>query len=357
MLSAIKRGEDTIQLNLIILFHCKKVQGIDISTLTKSQFLQLGKSGIAVCHQIESAYQMFSVPPLFRLENTCRQSYGGDMALKHLGYCILAGLVVAGLIIVLNDPDSPLRLRKPEAQSVTVKEKGAPVAATSRHLLHVTEPKGAQENDKNEDKHSINIDAFEYFDEEGVTAEAANEYRSVNVIPYNPLVTVCEDDWVTLETQTGRTHTKKCTHTHKYETHPYYQFDAEVLGSLANQHGDALAAAVAADKLADIDAGQAMGLAVFASLISDKPGPIFNHAKKHFDLKYVADPLERARRIPTYYALMSRALEMGHPDVDLSFADSVPYELRQEWAESARVAHDRLKMSAVVDGYVTNYDD
>ena len=131
--------------------------------------------------------------------------------------------------------------------------------------------------------------AYEYFDEEGISPEAAEDYRQFNVLPYNPEETTCEDAWVTEKVGAGLVYKKKCTSKKKYAAHPYYEHDIESLEEKAEFGKDPLAAAVAADRLANTNAPKAMGLAIYSSLVSNKPGPIFDHAQRNFALKDVVD--------------------------------------------------------------------
>ena len=144
----------------------------------------------------------------------------------------------------------------------------------------------------------------------------------------------------------GLVYKKKCTSKKKYAAHPYYEHDIESLEEKAEFGKDPLAADVAADRLAYTDASRAVGLAIYSSLVSNKSGPIYDHAQRHFALKDISEDEQRSIRMPTYYSLMKIVKDMGRPNMDLSFADSVPINLRDEWAGTAKKTQEVCAVAA-----------
>lgn len=280
--------------------------------------------------------------------------HGEEVMKIFLQIVFIAGLGVFA-VLALNHEGSPARLwdigtvKDDVAISSPVEEKDVIPLADTQPIDSLPPVDEVEVIPKSE---FANIaGAYEYFDEEGISPEAAEEYRQFNVLPYNPEETTCEDAWITEKVGAGLIYKKKCTSKKKYAPHPYYDHDIESLEEKAEFGKDPLAAAVAADRLADTDASRAVGLAIYSSLVSNKPGPIYDHAQRHFALKNIADEELRSIRMPTYYSLMKIAQDMGHPNVDLSFADSVPIDLRDEWARTAKKTHEELKLALLYEGY------
>lgn len=267
-------------------------------------------------------------------------------ALKIFGsiFLGLAGLTV--LVVILNDEGSVLRLSGfvPSKPQVEVRMKVKSVADDEQVDLEAI-----IETRRPAIEYVNRAGAYEYFDEEGVNKEAADAYREFSVIPFNPLVHYCEDDWV--KNSVGITFQKKCRAERKYQEHPFYQEELLSLVSRAEHEKDSLAAAIAAERLAESNMPRAIGLSIYASLVSGKPGPIYDAAQRHFSIDDVGDPLERSLRMPNYYALMKVAHEMGHPLVDMSFVYEIPESVRQEWDETVAKTRSQLELELLIEGF------
>ena len=158
------------------------------------------------------------------------------MMVKRICLTALASLAFIVFVVAINDPDSPMQISGFKAET---KPKKSDESARLNIPLKKQISNGIKDQPDiegsyvNEQKFLNIAGAYEYFDEEGVSEAAAEEYRQVYVLPYNPLITECEDEWITTETQTGPVYGKKCTDSHKYQAHPYFELDLEVLEALS----------------------------------------------------------------------------------------------------------------------------
>ena len=182
---------------------------------------------------------------------------------------------------------------------------------------------------------------YEYFDEEGISAEAAAEYRRMAVLPYNPLVAECELKWTNHDGRTESIYTEVCTYRSKYPEHPYFDYDKEVLLDLT-QKGDVLAAAVLSEVLKDASPSQAMALAVYSSFKSNKPDQLLKIANARYRTNGVP-PKVRQDNLGPRYVYTFLAQQMGHPDADLSFADFLPTSERFLLDAKAQEIYTQLK--------------
>jgi hypothetical protein len=279
--------------------------------------------------------------------------------MKKLGLfsLVLAATVVA--IILLNDPRSPisfstlLNLEKTAEQAPAENCRSDPKTAVSESELVFRESRATGSLGTAQDPNEpVNLPgAYEYFDEEGISAAAAARFRAISVLPFNPLETHCDRDWVTQGQSFELLYGEKCVSTRKYPPHPYYALSLKELERKAEFDKDALAAAVASERLEAVDKPRSLGLAIYASLLTNKPQPIFWHAKRNLQVENLKDPHQRALRMAQYYMFMRIAKDMGHPQANLDFAANEPPELRKQWDEQARQVHESLLLELTLEGY------
>ena len=219
---------------------------------------------------------------------------------------------------------APLSTTKPAEQGLT------PTVTTEQTLS------------TNEHEESVNIPgSYEYFDEEGISAKAAAEYREISVLPFNPKVVECKDAWSTEGSGSELLLRKVCTAQHKYPTHPYYDYETENLLQLANNH-DPLAAAVLAERLTLSHPFEAIMLRLYSAISTNKPAPLLQIAQQHYPIEGVL-PHVRERNLMSHYAHVSVAQRMGHPAADLSFAENAGSERLVAYQQFADDLYNNLQ--------------
>lgn len=279
--------------------------------------------------------------------------------MNNLGLLSLVLAVTVVVVILLNDPRSPvsfstvLNIEKTVEQAPAENCRCDCKTAINESELAFRESRAtgnlATAQDSNE---PVNLPgAYEYFDEEGISAAAAARFRAISVLPFNPLETHCDSDWVTQGQSFELLYGQKCVSTRKYLPHPYYALPLKELERKAEFEKDALAAAVASERLELVDTPRSLGLAIYASLLTNKPQPIFWHAKRNLQVENLKDPHQRALRIAQYYMFMRIAKDMGHPQANLDFAVNEAPELRKQWDEQARQVHESLLLELTMEGY------
>jgi hypothetical protein len=279
--------------------------------------------------------------------------------MNKLGLLSLVLVVAVAAVILLNDPRSPisfstmLNLEKTVEQAPTENCQCNPETATNETELVFRESRAAGNFSTAENiNEPVNLPgAYEYFDQEGISAEAAERFRAISVLPFNPLETHCDSDWVTQGQSFELLYGQKCVSRRKYPPHPYYALSLQELERKAELEKDALAAAVASERLEAVDKPRSLGLAIYASLLTNKPQPIFWHAKRNLQVENLKDPHQRALRMAQYYMFMRIAKDMGHPQANLDFAVNEAPELRKQWDEQAREIHESLLFELQLEGY------
>jgi hypothetical protein len=239
------------------------------------------------------------------------------VATQAISVILISGLVIGGWYLFLNPEFVQQVPVKPEQFEAIAKkpETNKPTATTT--VMAGNEP-AQQEEALTE---PVNISgAYEYFDEEGIPAEAAEEYRQISVLLYNPKVVECKDAWTTEGGATELRFRKVCTAQHKYPKHPYFEFETENLLGLANSH-DPLAAAVLAERLTKSHPFEAILLRLYSAVSTGKPAPMLQIAEQHYPIEGVL-PNIRESNLLSHYAHVSAAKRMGHPAADLSFVES-----------------------------------
>lgn len=261
--------------------------------------------------------------------------------MNKLGLFSLALAVTLAAVILLNDPRSPVSFSALLKLDPTVEDAPAEncrcdlETANEESQLIFRESRAAANLDTAESLgEPVNLPgAYEYFDEEDISAEAAARFRAISVLPFNPLETHCDSDWVTEGQSFELLYGEKCVSTRKYPPHPYYALPLKELERKAEFEKDALAAAVASERLEAVDKPRSLGLAIYASLLTNKPQPIFWHAKRNLQVENLKDAHQRTLRLAQYYMFMRIAKDMGHPLANLDFAANEPPELRKQWDE------------------------
>lgn len=276
-------------------------------------------------------------------------------------------LVIVAVVIALNDPRSPLsfaallkddQLGDTDTVSACVcEQKTDSVTSTKsdggvQELVFRESRVGQTAEFVDRADGPVNLPgAYEYFDEEGVSAEAAERFRAISVLPFNPLETHCTGGWVTEGQSFELFYGERCVSTRKYPPHPYYALPLKELERKAEFDKDALAAAVASERMEAVDKPRSLGLAIYASLLTNKPQPIFWHAKRNLQVENLKDAHQRTLRLAQYYMFMRIAKDMGHPLANLDFAANEPPELRKQWDEQARQVHESLLLELALEGY------
>lgn len=195
--------------------------------------------------------------------------------MNKLGLFSLALAVTVAAVILLNDPRSSVSFAALLSLDTTVEE--APdencrcdhesadeeselVFRESRAAAHINTVESLGE--------PVNLPgAYEYFDEEDISAEAAARFRAISVLPFNPLETHCDSDWVTEGQSFELLYGEKCVSTRKYPPTLNYALPLKELERKAEFEKDALAAAVASERLEQMDKPRFLGLAIYASLL------------------------------------------------------------------------------------------
>ena len=185
---------------------------------------------------------------------------------------------------------------------------------------------------------------YEYFDEEGISAEAAEEFRRLSVLPYNPLVTTCEHKWTTHKGQTEAIYEEVCTSKRKYPEHPYFSYEIESLLDFT-QNKDLLAAAVLAERTKVTHPAESVALMLYSSFASGKPAQLLDYANSVFPIRNV-NPAIRQNNLTDHYILTDMARRLGHPDADLSFAGAIPTEQLVKIRAIATTLHDNSQSGA-----------
>ena len=168
------------------------------------------------------------------------------------------------------------------------------------------------------------LGAYEYFDEEGISAEAAEEYRQMAVLPYNPSVVECEHQWTTYDGRTEAVYAEVCTYRRKYPEHPYFEYDTEGLIELV-KNNDALAAAVLSERFVVEYPTEALALALHSTFASNKPDQLLRIANTQYRTNGVPQEIKN-ENIGPRYLFTSIAQKMGHPAADLAFAEYLSTE-------------------------------
>jgi hypothetical protein len=185
---------------------------------------------------------------------------------------------------------------------------------------------------------------YEYFDEEGISAAAAEEFRQLSVLPYNPKVATCEDAWINEDGINQLTYRQKCQVESKYPEHPYFDYPIENLVDMT-RNADPLAAAVLAEKLKEHDPQRSMALALYSGFISGKPAQLLELVDKNFPIEKV-DSLTRNRNVMGRYLMTSVAKKLGHTGADLSFASNLGADRLAGLEDAASAMFQTLKNDA-----------
>lgn len=226
----------------------------------------------------------------------------------------------------------------------------APVAqAPDRAASEETKPAPLKEAEPVEEveppAEPVNIPGnYEYFDEEGISAEAAAEYRQMAVLPYNPLMAECEHKWTTHGGRTESIYAEVCTYKRKHPKHPYFDYSTEDLLELT-KNNDALAAAVLSEKLKNDHPAEAIGLALYSTFISNKPDQLLNIANAKYRTNGVPQKIKHENTIPRYVFTFI-AQKMGHHSADLSFANYLSTEELSVLEANAQNVYMKLKAAA-----------
>ena len=266
---------------------------------------------------------------------------------KNLKLATLSVAVFAGLLIAYWGGYQTAQITELTSTEVISE---APVAqvpdrATSEETKPAPLKEAAPVEEVEPPAEPVNIPGnYEYFDEEGISAEAAAEYRQMAVLPYNPLMAECEHKWTTHDGRTESIYTEICTYKRKYPEHPYFDYSTEGLLELT-KNNDALAAAVLSEKLKDEYPSEAIALAIYSTFISSKPDQLLKIANAKYRTNGVPQKIKHENTAPRY-VYTSIAQKMGHPAADLSFADYLSTEELSLLEASAQDIYTKLKADA-----------
>lgn len=266
---------------------------------------------------------------------------------KNLKLATLSVAVFAGLLIAYWGGYQTAQITELTSTEVISE---APVAqvpdrATSEETKPAPLKEAAPVEEVEPPAEPVNIPGnYEYFDEEGISAEAAAEYRQMAVLPYNPLMAECEHKWTTHDGRTESLYTEICTYKRKYPEHPYFDYSTEGLLELT-KNNDALAAAVLSEKLKDEYPSKAIALAIYSTFISSKPDQLLKIANAKYRTNGVPQKIKHENTAPRY-VYTSIAQKMGHPAADLSFADYLSTEELSLLEASAQDIYTKLKADA-----------
>lgn len=254
-----------------------------------------------------------------------------------LSVAVLSTLVIGGwYVFVKPEPEptrSPFEVFAEKDEPLPVKE-----AAKREQPAKAEEPAELSE--------PVNVlGNYEYFDKEGISAEAAEEYRRVSVLPYNPLVQECENQWTTHDGRTEAVYEEVCTSKRKYPEHPYFNYGLESLVEMTKNDRDALAAAVLSEKFKHDYPPEALALALYSSFTSGKPGQLLDIANTQFRTNGVPQKIKNENMTPRYI-FTSVAQKMGHPAADLSFAEYLSTEQLVDLEMQAQTMYFNLKADA-----------
>ena len=266
---------------------------------------------------------------------------------KNLKLATLSVAVFAGLLIAYWGGYQTAQITELTSTEVISE---APVAqvpdrATSEETKPAPLKEAAPVEEVEPPAEPVNIPGnYEYFDEEGISAEAAAEYRQMAVLPYNPLMAECEHKWTTHDGRTESIYTEICTYKRKYPEHPYFDYSTEGLLELT-KNNDALAAAVLSEKLKDEYPSEAIALAIYSTFISSKRDQLLKIANAKYRTNGVPQKIKHENTAPRY-VYTSIAQKMGHPAADLSFADYLSTEELSLLEASAQDIYTKLKADA-----------
>ena len=242
-----------------------------------------------------------------------------------LSVAVLFTLVIGGWYVFIKpvpEPTrSPFEVFAEKDEPLPVEEAAKPEPPSDASQPEVPpQPKEPEELSE-----PVNVPGnYEYFDEEGISAEAAEEFRKISVLPFNPKIIECKDAWTTKGGQSELLFRKVCTGKYKHPKHPYFEYDAATLLDLADNN-DPLAAAVLAERLTLSHPTEAIALRISSAIQSGKPAPLMQVAEQHYPIEGVL-PHVRERNLLSHYAHVSAAKRMGHPSADLSFIEGAGSE-------------------------------
>jgi hypothetical protein len=127
-----------------------------------------------------------------------------------------------------------------------------------------------------EELHSLQSDWME--------AQIRKAHCAIYVTPYNVYRPTC-DILLTEPLEDGsRPQAEDCEVGWKYPRHEYYSLSNTALNSLA--YGDALAAQILAERIGKTHPDEALGLAIHATALSGKAGPLLAVSSGPFDIKF-----------------------------------------------------------------------
>jgi hypothetical protein len=239
----------------------------------------------------------------------------------HLKLVTLSVAVVAGLLVAywgIHQTDSTA-----ETTQVAPEQALEQPASEETTLVPVKEAEPVEEIEPPAEP--VNIAGnYEYFDEEGISAEAAEEYRQMAVLPYNPSVVECEHQWTTHDGRTEAMYAEVCTYKRKYPEHPYFEYDTEGLIELV-KNGDALAAAVLSERFVVDYPTEALAFALHSTFATNKPDQLLKIANTQYRTNGVPQKIKNENMTPRYI-FTSIAQKMGHPAADLAFAEYLSTE-------------------------------
>ena len=283
---------------------------------------------------------------------------------KSLKLVTLCAALVAALLAAYFMGYLPKQLTELTSTEVTSE---APVAQASQKAApeeispeppRETKPAPLKEADPVEEveppAEPVNIPGnYEYFDEEGISAEAAAEYRQMAVLPYNPMVAECEHKWTTHDGRTEAIYAEVCTYKRKYPEHPYFKYDTEGLIELV-KNNDALAAAVLSERFVVDHPTEALAFAIHSTFASNKPDQLLKIANTQYRTHGVPQKIKNENVIPRY-VFTSIAQKMGHPAADLAFAEYLSTEELLNLELQAQLMYFKLK--ADTDAGIPLIDD
>ena len=257
-----------------------------------------------------------------------------------LSVAVLSTVVIGGWYVFIKPEPEPAR-----SPFEVFVEKDEP--STFEEVTEsVTPLEVAEASEPEELSEPVNVPGnYEYFDEEGISAEVAEEYRKVSVLPYNPFVQECENQWTTHDGRTEAVYEEVCSPKRKYPEHPYFSYDLESLLEMTKNNKDVLAAAVLSEKFKHDYPPEALALALYSSFTSGKPGQLLEIANTQFRTNGVPQKIKNENMIPRYI-FTSVAQKMGHPAADLSFAEYLPTEQLVNLEAQAMAMYFNLKADA-----------
>ena len=262
-----------------------------------------------------------------------------------LSVAVLSTLVIGGWYVFLKPEPEPTRS---PFEVFAEKNEPLPVEETmereqSAKTEEPSEPEGPSELKKPSEPVN-NLGNYEYFDEEGISAEAAEEFKRLSVLPFNPRVAICEDAWINEDGINQLTYRQRCQVESKYPEHPYFNYPTESLVDMT-RNADPLAAAVLAEKLKEHDSQRSMALALYSGFISGKPAQLLELVDRNFPIEKV-DALTRNRNVMGRYLMTSVAQKMGHTGADLSFASNLGADRLAGLEDAASAIFQTLKNDA-----------